>query len=50
MSYQRAYAGFTDEEKAQLSAETVKKLQDSVARVEELKSAMRTAFRTGPTW
>lgn len=24
MSYQRAYAGFTDEEKAQLSAETVK--------------------------
>ena len=37
MSYQRAYAGFTDEEKAQLSAETVKKLQDSVARVEELK-------------
>lgn len=37
MSYQRAYAGFTDEEKAQLSAETEKKLQDSVARVEELK-------------
>ena len=37
MSYQRAYAGFTDEEKAQLSAETLKKLQDSVARVEELK-------------
>ena len=37
MSYQRAYTGFTDEEKAQLSAETVKKLQDSVARVEELK-------------
>lgn len=37
MSYQRAYAGFTDEEKKQLSAETVKKLQDSVARVEELK-------------
>ena len=27
----------TDEEKAQLSAETVKKLQDSMARVEELK-------------
>ena len=37
MSYQRAYAGFTDEEKAQLSAETVKKLQDSVARMEVLK-------------
>ena len=37
MSYQRAYDRFTDEEKAQLSAETVKKLQDSVARVEELK-------------
>ena len=37
MSYQRAYNRFTDEEKAQLSAETVKKLQDSVARVEELK-------------
>ena len=37
MSYQRAYTGFTDEEKKQLSAETVKKLQDSVARVEELK-------------
>ena len=37
MSYQRAYAGFTDEEKKQLSAETLKKLQDSVARVEELK-------------
>ena len=37
MSYQRSYAGFTDEEKKQLSAETVKKLQDSVARVEELK-------------
>lgn len=37
MSYQRAYDRFTDEEKAQLSAETAKKLQDSVARVEELK-------------
>lgn len=37
MSYQRAYDRFTDEEKAQLSAETVKKLHDSVARVEELK-------------
>lgn len=37
MSYQRAYNRFTDEEKAQLSAETLKKLQDSVARVEELK-------------
>ena len=37
MSYQRAYTGFTDEEKKQLSAETLKKLQDSVARVEELK-------------
>ena len=37
MSYQRAYDRFTDEEKKQLSAETLKKLQDSVARVEELK-------------
>ena len=37
MSYQRAYDRFTDEEKNQLSAETLKKLQDSVARVEELK-------------
>lgn len=37
MSYQRAYDRFTDEEKAQLSAETLKKLQDSVARVDELK-------------
>lgn len=37
MSYQRAYTGFTDEEQKQLSAETLKKLQDSVARVEELK-------------
>lgn len=37
MSYQRSYAGFTDEEKKQLSAETLKKLQDSVARMEELK-------------
>ena len=37
MSYQRAYDRFTDEEKKQLPAETVKKLQDSVARVEELK-------------
>ena len=37
MSYQRAYNRFTDEEKAQLSAETVKKLQDSVTRVEEMK-------------
>ena len=37
MSYQRAYDRFTDEEKAQLSAETVKKLQDSVARMEVLK-------------
>lgn len=37
MSYQRAYDRFTDEEKAQLSAETLKKLQDSVARMEELK-------------
>ena len=36
-SYQRAYDGYTAEEKAQLSAETVKKLQDSVARVELLK-------------
>ena len=50
MSYQRAYTGFTDEEKKQLSAETLKKLQDSVARVEELKSATRTAFRHGSTW
>lgn len=50
MSYQRAYDRFTDEEKAQLSAETLKKLQDSVARVEELKSAMRPVFRTGSTW
>ena len=37
MSYQRAYDRFTDEEKKQLSAETLKKLQDSVARVDELK-------------
>ena len=37
LSYQRAYTGFTDEEQKQLSAETLKKLQDSVARVEELK-------------
>ena len=37
MSYQRAYDRFTDEDKKQLSAETLKKLQDSVARVEELK-------------
>lgn len=37
MSYQRSYAGFTDEEKKQLPAEALKKLQDSVARVEELK-------------
>lgn len=37
MSYQRAYDRFTDEEKKQLSAETLKKLQDSVAWVEELK-------------
>lgn len=37
MSYQRAYDRFTDEEQKQLSAETLKKLQDSVARVEELK-------------
>ena len=36
-SYQRAYDGYTAEEKAQLSAETVQKLQDSVARVELLK-------------
>ena len=37
MSYQRAYDRFTDEEKAQLSAETKQKLQDSVARMEVLK-------------
>ena len=37
MSYQRVYKNYTAEEKAQLSAETVKKLQDSVARVEVLK-------------
>ena len=36
-SYNRAYQGYTDQEKARLSAETVKKLQDSVARMEELK-------------
>ena len=36
-SYYRAYQGYTDQEKARLSAETVKKLQDSVARMEELK-------------
>ena len=35
--YKRIYGGYTDEEKAQLSPETVQKLQDSVARVEELK-------------
>ena len=37
MSYQRVYNNYTAEEKAQLSAETLKKLQDSVARVEVLK-------------
>ena len=37
MSYQRVYNKYTDEEKAQLSAETVQKLQDSVARMEVLK-------------
>ena len=37
MSYQRVYDGYTAEEKAQLSAETVKKLEDSVARMEVLK-------------
>ena len=37
MSYQRACDRFTDEEKAQLSAETKQKLQDSVARMEVLK-------------
>ena len=37
MSYQRVYKKYTDEEKGQLSAETKQKLQDSVARVEELK-------------
>ncbi len=37
MSYQRVYDNYTAEEKAQLSAETVKKLQDSVARMEVLK-------------
>ena len=36
-SYNRAYRGYTDQEKARLSAETVKKLQDSVARMEVLK-------------
>ena len=35
--YKRIYDGYTGEEKAQLSPETVQKLQDSVARVEELK-------------
>ena len=35
--YKRIYGGYTDEEKAQLSPETVQKLQDSVAWVEELK-------------
>ena len=35
--YKRIYGGYTDEEKAQLSPETVQKLQDSVARVEVLK-------------
>ena len=37
MSYQRVYNNYTAEEKAQLSAETVQKLQDSVARMEVLK-------------
>ena len=37
MSYQRVYNNYTAEEKAQLSAETVKKLLDSVARMEVLK-------------
>ena len=37
MSYQRVYNNYTAEEKAQLSAETVQKLQDSVARMEMLK-------------
>ena len=35
--YKRIYGGYTDEEKAQLSPETVQKLQDSVARMEVLK-------------
>lgn len=37
MSYQRAYTGFTDEERRSCPRRPVKKLQDSVARVEELK-------------
>lgn len=40
-SYNRAYRGYTDQEKARLSAETVKKLQDSVARMEVLKKQSR---------
>ena len=35
--YKRIYGGYTDEEKAQLSPETVQKLLDSMERVEVLK-------------
>ena len=44
-SYNRAYRGYTDQEKARLSAETVKKLQDSVARMEVLKKRHEDGIR-----
>ena len=46
MSYQRVYNNYTAEEKAQLSAETVQKLQDSVARVEVLKKRHEDGIQT----
>ena len=43
--YKRIYGGYTDEEKAQLSPETVQKLQDSVARMEVLKKRHEDGIR-----
>ena len=43
---QRAYDGYTDEEKAQISSDTVQKLQDSVSRVEELKVRHETGVQS----
>ena len=36
-NYDRVYKGYTEEEKAQISAETLKKLTDSLAKLETLK-------------
>ena len=45
ISYDRVYEGYTDEEKAQVPADTVKKLKDCVAKAEVLKERYESGIQ-----